>query len=48
MDIAGDSFNYGENKMVKLTVFTPTYNRKECLQRCYESMQRQTRKEFIS
>jgi len=47
MDIAGDSFNYGENKMVKLTVFTPTYNRKECLQRCYESMQRQTRKEFI-
>lgn len=33
--------------MVKLTVFTPAYNREKLLQRCYESMCRQTRKDFI-
>lgn len=33
--------------MVKLTVFTPAYNRAELLQRCYESMCRQTCKDFI-
>ena len=33
--------------MVRLTVFTPTYNRAELLTRCYESMKRQTCKEFI-
>lgn len=33
--------------MVKLTVFTPTYNRKELLYRCYQSMKMQTNKEFI-
>lgn len=25
-----------------ITVFTPTYNRKDCIHRCYESLQRQT------
>lgn len=33
--------------MDKLTVFTPTYNRQELLFRCYESLKRQTDKEFI-
>lgn len=33
--------------MVRLTVFTPAYNRGELLTRCYESMKRQTSKEFI-
>ena len=31
----------------KLTVFTPTYNRKELLKRCYESMKKQINKNFI-
>jgi glycosyltransferase involved in cell wall biosynthesis len=30
-----------------LTVFTPTYNRAYCLQRCYESLKRQSHKNFI-
>ncbi|OZU89290.1 glycosyltransferase [Virgibacillus indicus] len=33
--------------MVKLTVFTPTYNRAYYLHKCYESLKRQTRKDFI-
>lgn len=33
--------------MIRLTVFTPTYNRKDLLTRCYESMKRQTNKDFI-
>ena len=33
--------------MIDLTVFTPTYNRVELLSRCYESMKRQTSKNFI-
>jgi len=33
--------------MVSLTVFTPAYNRADLLPRCYESMCRQTRKDFI-
>ena len=33
--------------MVNLTVFTPTYNREKLLFRCYESMKRQTNKNFI-
>lgn len=33
--------------MVRLTVFTPTYNRSYCLSDCYESLKRQTSKEFI-
>ena len=33
--------------MVSLTVFTPTYNREDLLQRCFESMKRQTNKNFI-
>ena len=33
--------------MTKLTVFTPTYNRVELLDRCYQSLKRQTNKEFI-
>lgn len=33
--------------MVELTIFTPSYNRADLLSRCYESMQRQTNKEFI-
>lgn len=32
--------------MSRITVFTPTYNRAYCLHRCYESMKRQTCKEF--
>lgn len=33
--------------MKKLTVFTPTYNRAYCLGNCYESLKRQTNKDFI-
>lgn len=33
--------------MKPLTVFTPTYNRVDLLFRCYESMKRQTNKNFI-
>lgn len=33
--------------MVSLTVFTPTYNREDLLQRCFESLKRQTNKNFI-
>ena len=33
--------------MAALTVFTPAYNRADLLPRCYESMKRQTRKDFI-
>lgn len=33
--------------MIKLTVFTPSYNRSELLARCFESMKRQTCKDFI-
>lgn len=33
--------------MAKLTVFTPAYNRSKLLERCFESMKRQTRKDFI-
>jgi glycosyltransferase involved in cell wall biosynthesis len=30
-----------------LTVFTPTYNRAYCLHKCYESLKRQTCKDFV-
>ena len=33
--------------MVPITVFTPTYNRVELLNRCFESMKNQTNKNFI-
>lgn len=33
--------------MKKLTIFTPTYNRAYCLENCYESLKRQTNKDFI-
>lgn len=33
--------------MVPLTVFTPAYNRADLLPRCYDSMKRQTCKDFI-
>ncbi|MFK4479349.1 glycosyltransferase family 2 protein [Bacillus sp. RC206] len=33
--------------MENLTVFTPTYNRAYCLQNCYESLKRQTCKNFV-
>ncbi|WP_347548661.1 glycosyltransferase family 2 protein [Pseudalkalibacillus hwajinpoensis] len=33
--------------MKKLTVFTPTYNRAFCLHSCYESLKRQTNKDFL-
>ena len=33
--------------MKKITVFTPTYNRYECLKICYESLVRQTNRNFI-
>lgn len=37
----------GKNeKKKKITVFTPTYNRAYCLHKCYESMKRQTSKDF--
>ena len=32
---------------MQLTVFTPTYNRANLLQRCYESMKRQTNQKFL-
>lgn len=36
----------GKNEKKKITVFTPTYNRAYCLHKCYESMKRQTSKDF--
>ncbi|MBT2758419.1 glycosyltransferase [Mesobacillus foraminis] len=33
--------------MKKITIFTPTYNRGYCLNNCYESLKRQTCKDFI-
>lgn len=33
--------------MINLTIFTPTYNRKQILQRCYAKLCDQTNKEFI-
>ena len=33
--------------LIRLTVFTPAYNRADLLPRCFESMRRQTSKEFI-
>ncbi|WP_249869466.1 glycosyltransferase family 2 protein [Oceanobacillus saliphilus] len=33
--------------MKQLTIFTPTYNRAYCLHHCYESLTRQTCKDFI-
>ena len=33
--------------MTDLTIFTPTYNRVNLLSRCYESMKRQTSKNFV-
>lgn len=35
------------NHLNKLTVFTPTYNRAYCLHNCYESLKRQTCKDFV-
>ena len=32
--------------MIKISVFTPTYNRKVCLERVYQSLLRQTDKKF--
>lgn len=32
--------------MPLITVFTPTYNRKDCIHRCYESLQRQSSHNF--
>ena len=29
-----------------ITVFTPTYNRRVLLERCYESLRKQTNKQF--
>lgn len=36
-----------KSKMKKLTIFTPTFNRAYCLGNCYESLKRQTNKDFI-
>lgn len=33
--------------MKKITVFTPTFNRAFCIGKCYESLKKQTNKEFI-
>ena len=33
--------------MKKITVFTPTYNRAYCLGQCYESLVKQTNKDFV-
>lgn len=38
--------NAGQN-LIKLTIFTPTYNRKNALKRAYDSLTRQTNKHFI-
>jgi glycosyltransferase involved in cell wall biosynthesis len=35
------------NSLKTLTIFTPTYNRGYCLNKCYESLKRQTSKDFI-
>ena len=35
------------SNLEKLTIFTPTYNRAYCLTNCYESLKRQTCKDFI-
>lgn len=35
------------NRLKKLTIFTPTYNRAYCLYNCYESLKRQTCKDFV-
>lgn len=35
------------NRLKKLTIFTPTYNRAYCLHNCYESLKRQTCKDFV-
>ncbi len=35
------------NDLKKITIFTPSYNRAYCLHHCYESLKRQTSKEFI-
>ena len=32
--------------MIKLTIFTPTYNRAYTINKCYESLKRQTNKNF--
>jgi glycosyltransferase involved in cell wall biosynthesis len=36
-----------KNKMINITIFTPTYNRSELLTRCYESLLAQTNTNFI-
>lgn len=33
--------------MYSLTVFTPTYNRRECLKKCYQSLTVQTSRDFV-
>ena len=33
--------------MKTLTIFTPAYNRAELLKRCYQSLKRQTSKDFV-
>lgn len=35
------------SNLEKLTIFTPTYNRAYCLTNCYESLKRQTCKDFV-
>lgn len=37
----------GERRMETLTIFTPTYNRAYTLHKCYESLWRQTSKDFV-
>lgn len=39
--------HYWGDFMKKLTVFTPTYNRAYCLHHTYESLKRQTNKDFV-
>ena len=36
-----------KGKNMQLTIFTPTYNRKELLERCYTSMLKQTNQNFV-
>ncbi|MBE6639758.1 MAG: glycosyltransferase family 2 protein [Ruminococcaceae bacterium] len=33
--------------MYSLTVFTPTYNRRDCLKKCYQSLVEQTNRDFV-
>ena len=33
--------------LVEISIFTPTYNRAKCLERCYRSLLKQTNRNFV-